>query len=131
MLLGFAAAAVGHATVTRSNATTIDAADLDLALRYLPEIRAIVLVAPDAALLRIAADGSSWSGASLVIVGPLEAEAVAVAEAAGAIVLEPPARDPDEAFAGLIAAFARRLDGGESPASAWRATLSALAVDPA
>ena len=130
-LLELAAAGVGHATVTRSNASTIEAADLDLALRYLPEIRAIVLVAPDAALLRVAAEGSSWSGATLVVVGPLDADAIAVAEGAGAIVLEPPAHDPDEAFAGLIAAFARRLDGGESPASAWRATLTALAVDPA
>jgi len=42
--LELAAAGVGHATVVRSGADSLDAADLDLALHYLPEIRAIVLV---------------------------------------------------------------------------------------
>jgi hypothetical protein len=131
VLLGFAAAGVGHATVTRSAATTVEPADLDLALRYLPEIRVIVLVAPDAGLLQVAADGSSWSGATLAIVGPLAGEAASIADTASAIVLEPPKHDPDEAFAGLVATFARRLDAGEAAAAAWRSTLAALAVDPA
>ena len=42
-----------------------------------------------------------------------------------------PSTDPDEAFAGLVAAFARRVDAGEAPATAWRSTLASLAVDPA
>ena len=130
-LLDLASAGVGHATVTRSGASTIEPADLELALRYLPDIRAIVLVAPDASLLRTAADGSSWSAATLVLIGPLAEDAVGVAEAAAATVLEPPAQDPEEAFAGLVAAFARRLDAGEKPAAAWRSTLNALSVDPA
>ena len=50
-LLELAAADVGHATVVRSGADRLDAADLDLALHYLPEIRAIVLVGPDASLI--------------------------------------------------------------------------------
>ena len=130
-LLELATAGVGHATVTRSDASTIEPADLELALRYLPDIRSIVLVAPDAGLLRVAADGSSWSSATLVLIGPLSKDAAAAADAAGATVLEPPARDPDEAFAGLVAAFARRLDAGEGAAAAWRSTLNALSVDPA
>ena len=129
VLLGFAAAGVGHATVTRSAAPTIEAADLDLALRYLPEVGVVVLIAPDAALLRAAAAGSSWSGAAFVVIGPLDADAAEAAEAAGAIVLEPPKHDPDEAFAGLVAAFARRVDTGEDAAAAWRSTLAALAID--
>lgn len=130
-LLELAAAGVGHATLTRSAASGIEPADLELALRYLPDVRAIVLVAPDAGLLRVAAEGSSWSAATLVLIGPLAADAVALADAAGGIVLEPPARDPDEAFAGLVAAFAVRLDNREEAASAWRSTLASLAVDPA
>lgn len=131
LLLELARAGVGHATVTRSGAATIEPADLELALRYLPDIRVIVLAAPGGSLLRVAADGSSWSAATLVILGPLDDDGAAVADAAGAIVLDPPASDPDEAFAGVVAAFARRVDAGEAPAGAWRSTLASLAVDPA
>ena len=130
-LLGLAAADVGHATVIRSAAGGVEPADLELALRYLPDIRVIVLCGPDVTLLRTAAAGSSWSGASLVVIGLLDADAAAAADAGGAIVLEPPSRDPDEAFAGLVAAYARRLDSGEEATAAWRATLADLVVDPA
>ena len=131
LLLGFAAAGVGHATVTRSAAPTVEPADLELALRYLPDVRVIVVVAPEAALLRVAVAGSSWSGATLVVLGPLDADATNVVESSDAILLEPPAHDPDATFAGLVAAFARRIDAGEASADAWRATLAALAVDRA
>jgi hypothetical protein len=131
-----AAARVGHATVIRSAASGIEAADLDLALRYLPEVRVIVLVSPGPALLSTAAAAASWSGASLIVVGPLEAEAAAALGPATAgpgapIVLEPPARDADGAFSGVVAALAVRLDAGEDAAKAWRATVATLAIDPA
>ena len=135
-LAELATARVGHATVIRSAASGIEVADLDLALRYLPEVRVIALVAPGAALLAAALAASSWSGASLIVVGPLDAGAAAAIGAAapgpGApIVLDPPARDPDGAFAGVVAALAVRLDAGEDPALAWRSTVAALAIDPA
>lgn len=130
-LLALATAGVGHATVVRSAASGIEPADLELALRYLPDIRVVVLVAPEPGLLRAAIAGASWAGAALMLVGPLAADALEVAGGAGAIVLEPPERDPDEAFAGLVAAFARRLDVGEPAAAAWQSTLAALAVDRA
>lgn len=133
-----AAAGVGHATVTRSAAAGIEPADLELALRYLPDIRAIVLVTPAAPLLATALAAVRWSGAGLLVVGPLDADAAAAivasggaaGGASGAIVLEPPARDPDRAFAGVVAALAVRLDAGEDPAHAWRSTVAALAIDP-
>jgi hypothetical protein len=134
LLLGLASAGVGHATVTRSGATTVEPADLDLALRYLPDIRVIVLVASDAALVRVASAGASWSAAPLVVIGALPAEASGAADAAAigadAIILEPPPHDPDEAFAGLVAAFARRVDAGEPAESAWGSMLASLAVNP-
>ena len=40
-LLDLAKAGIGHATVVRSGSEGLDAADLDLALHYLPEIRAM------------------------------------------------------------------------------------------
>jgi hypothetical protein len=137
-LAQLAGAGVGHATVTRSAAAGIEPADLDLALRYLPEVGAVVLVAPPTALLACAIAASAWSGAGLVVVGPLDADAAAALDAAGGetgqrgpTVLDPPARDPDGAFAGVVAALAVRLDAGEAPGSAWRSTLDALAVDRA
>lgn len=140
-LLELAAASIGHATVIRSAARGIEPADLDLALRYLPEVRAVVLVEPDAALLPVARSAASWSGASLVVVAPPGATpgATPVASAGAApteepgpasIVLEPPERDPEGTFAGFVAALAVRLDAGEEPAAAWRSTIDALAVDP-
>lgn len=147
-LVQLAAAGVGHATVTRSAATGIEPADLELALRYLPDVRAIALAAPAAPLLATALAASAWSGAALIVVGPLDADALAtLGSAAGGpgeaggpsaaggpaapIVLDPPARDLDGAFAGVVAALAVRLDAGEDPARAWRSTLSTLAIDPA
>lgn len=130
-LVQLAAAGVGHATVTRSAAAGIEPADLDLALRYLPDVRAIVLVAPPAPLLATAIGASAWSGAALIVVGPLDADATAALDAAAVIVLDSPARDPDGAFAGVVAALAVRLDAGEDPTAAWRSTLATLAVDRA
>ena len=127
-LLQLAAAGVGHATVVRSGATALDAADLDLALHYLPDIRAIVLVAPDASLVAPAAAESGWSGAGLVLVASKGA-APDTSAAPQAIVLEPPATDPDGTFAGLVAALAVRLEAGDEAATAWRSTVAALAVD--
>jgi hypothetical protein len=128
-LLELAAAAVGHATVVRSGAAALDASDLDLALHYLPDIRAIVLVAPDRSLIAPAAAESAWSGAGLVIVAS-RAAGLDTSDAPRAIVLEPPSSDPDGTFAGLVAALAVRLDLGDDPATAWKSTSTALAVDP-
>lgn len=132
-LVELATAGIGHATVTRSSAPGLEPADLELALRYLPDVRVITLVAPAAPLLATAMTASAWSGAGLIIVGPLDADAsAAIADTDGAaapIVLEPPSRDPDRAFAGVVAALAVRLDAGDDPGAAWRSTLAALAID--
>lgn len=128
-LLELAAAAIGHATIVRSAAAGIEPADLDLALLYLPDVRAVVLVDPDASLLPVGRAAVSWSGASLVVVGAA-GESVEDGPGPAAIVLEPPATDPDDTFAGFVAALAARLDAGEEPAVAWRSTIDALAVDP-
>jgi hypothetical protein len=127
-LLELAAASVGHATVVRSGADRLDPADVDLALNYLPDIRAIVLVAPESSLIEPAAAESSWSGAGLVMITPPGAK-LDTSAAPDALVLEGPARDRDGTFAGLVAALAVRLDAGDDPAKAWSATVNALAVD--
>ena len=149
LLLQLAAASVGHATVTRSNSAISDAAagsagvaapgagqaaiepaDLELALRYLPDVRAIVLVQPPAALLATAAAAAGFAGATLIVIGPVDAATLDTLGAPAPIVLNPPAHDPDGAFAGVVATLASRLDAGADPAAAWAATLNTLAVDP-
>lgn len=131
-LLDLATAGAGHATMIRSGADGIEPADLDLALRYLPDLRVIVLLRPMAPLLGTAVAGSSWSGAALIVVGPLDADATALLGGApDAIAIDPPSRDPDGAFAGVVASLASRLDAGEEPRAAWKATVESLSLDPA
>ncbi len=144
-LVELAQAGVGHATVIRTSASGIEPADLELALRYLPEIRAIVLVRPDASLLPAATAAATWTAAGLVVIEPGAADVSEGAEPGategaarlerpvplgGAIVLEPPPSDPEGTFAGFVAALAVRLDTGERPGEAWSSTVAALAVDP-
>ena len=145
-LLELAGADIGHATVIRSGADRLDAKDLDLALHYLPDIRCVVLVRPPARLLATSIGTADWAGAPLVVVGPLEPEAIAALDGAAGhgdvgrsaasasaapILLDPPPSDPDGTFAGFVAALAVRLDAGDPPEAAFRATVAALAVDPA
>ncbi len=138
VLFELSAAGVGHATVVRSARESIEPADLDLALRYLPDIRAVVLVRPAANLVPAAIAGTDFAGATLVVVGPLDSESLSALEKrdadgwrAAPLILDPPPRDPDGTFAGFVAALAGRLDAGEPADAAFRATVSALAVDPA
>ena len=154
LLLQLAAAGVGHATVTRfvaaspvassaaspaasrpappSSALVIEPADLELALRYLPDVRAIVLGGASSALLATASAAANFAGATLVVIGPVGVVSIDAGSALGdPIVLDPPARDPDGAFAGLVAALAVRLDAGADSGVAWQSTLAALAIDPA
>ena len=128
-------AGVGHATVVRSARGSVEPADIDLALRYLPDIRAVVLVQPPAAVLPSAVAGADFASATLIVVGPLDAGSMAALEArsgsAAPIVLDPPPADPDGTFAGFVATLAARLDAGEPPDAAFEATVAVLAVDPA
>lgn len=121
----------------RSAADGLEAADLDLALRYLPDVHAIVLVAPDGSLIEPAAAASGWYGAGLVIIASegggsegVSGKSRAIDAAPEAIVLDPPRIDRDGTFAGLVATLATRLDAGDEPTTAWQSTVSALAVDP-
>ncbi|MEO5919187.1 MAG: hypothetical protein ABIQ17_06475 [Candidatus Limnocylindrales bacterium] len=131
-LLALSEAGVGHAAVLRAASRPLERADLDLALRYLPDARVVVAVDLDAELLPALADGAAFAGAPLVVV-------TAHGAAAGvgrltlpdsAIVLQAPVSDSDGTFAGFVAAFASRLDAGDAAADAWMSTLQSLAVDP-
>jgi len=103
---------------------TLDAADIGLALRYIPEYGAIVTaepLAPDA--LEAAAAAARWAGAALVVViGAGEPPPVSLG--AEVTVLEAQADDPEGTFARVVGEYAARLERGEPPAEAFAAASS-------
>ena len=105
-------------------------ADLELALRYLPDIAVIVAADPlDEPSARVVADGAAYAGAQVIATVP---PGTRVPDAlVAATVLEAPPSDPDGAFARLVGGFAAALDGGASPAEAFRAAASRVGWESA
>lgn len=130
-LMRMAAVGIGHAAVLREPARDLEPADLELGLRYLPDVRVIVAVDMPPAVIAAASEHAAWSGAALIVLnrkphGDIEPPP-SVPD--GATVIEAPARDPDGTFAGFVGLLAARLDGGETAADAWAATTRELAID--
>jgi hypothetical protein len=99
---------------------SVDAADLELALRYVPDYRVLILAADlDPAALEAVAAAAAWSGAHLVAIVPDGASPSALPD--GATALLRPAIDPDGAFASMVATYAVALDRGDDPRSAFDA----------
>ncbi|MEO8469708.1 MAG: hypothetical protein ABI573_08595 [Chloroflexota bacterium] len=131
LLLNLAEAGIGHAAVLRTLDRPIEPADVTLALRYLPDVAVVVAtdLAPD--VLGAVTDGAAFAGAPLVVIlSGIGEDAAPANNEDAATVLIAPKTDPDGTFAGFVAAFAGRLDGGDVPADAWARTLQRLAVDP-
>jgi hypothetical protein len=95
-----------------------DAGDLQLALRYLPDYRVVVVAdsLDDAALSTVVAAGR-WAGAQLIVVVAAGSSAPGVPD--DATVLESPAVDADGAFAAVVGAYAAALDRGANPEEAF------------
>lgn len=105
------------------DAPVLDAADVDLALRYLTDFGVVVVADPVSAdVLQVVTGAAAWTGARTIVVVP-----AGQVEPAGlppdAIVFEAPGIDLDGAFAALVGAFAAALDDGGDPAAAFRATV--------
>jgi hypothetical protein len=129
-LIDLATSGIGHAAVLRTTDRPLEAADVELALRYLPDIRVVIAAGLADDLVAAAAAGAAFAAAPLVILAPAGKRASEPGDAGLVVTLEAPATDPDETFAGFVAAFAVRLDAGEVPADAWTETIRRLAVDP-
>jgi ribokinase len=96
---------------------TLEPADIELALRYLPDYRVLVVTEPLApSALDVVLAASRWSGAALVIVLARGADPVDIPDAT---ILEAPEGDPDDAFASVVGGYAAALDRGEEPAEAF------------
>jgi hypothetical protein len=96
----------------------LDGADVELALRYLPDY-GVLVAGPglDAPALAMVADAAGWSGARLIVV--IDADAVPADLPSDATVLELPADADDDAFAAVVARYAVELDRGTEPGAAF------------
>jgi len=90
---------------------TIDAGDLDLALRYLPDHSVLVIAeAIDADGLKVVWADAAYGGANVVII--VETSEEIAGFPAGVTVLEAPRDDPDGVFGRTVGRFAAALDEG-------------------
>lgn len=97
---------------------SLDAADLGLALRYLPDYRIVVLATDLDERARATVVGAAgWAGAHLVVLARDAAAADRLPD--NATILERPATDPEGAFAAMVAAYVVALDRGTEPGAAF------------
>jgi hypothetical protein len=111
--------------MTTVSGLSLEAADIELALRYLPDYR--VLVVADSLAepsLRVALAAASWNGAALVVIVPAGATQPVVGD--DATVIEAPPDDPDDAFAAIVGAYVAAIDRGEEPKEAFASASSTL-----
>jgi hypothetical protein len=121
----------GGTTATQAEASVqlaihrqaLDAADVDLALRYLTDFSVLVLgESADHEIVRVVAAAAGWSDARLIVVLPAGAP-VPDGLPPDAIVFEAPDDDPDGVFAAMVGSFAAALDDGSDPATAFEASV--------
>jgi hypothetical protein len=117
---GASGPADGNAPAGGPAGLSVDAADLELALRYVPDYRVLVVAGDlDRSALDAVVAAAGWSGAHLVVLPPDGASMTAIPDMATA--LQRPATDPDGAFAAMVAGYAVALDRGDEPGSAFAA----------
>jgi hypothetical protein len=108
-----------------STNASLDAADVELALRYLTDYAVVVLADPaNTAVLKVVADATGWVGARLILVVP-PGQPIPDGLPTDVIAFEAPDGDPDGAFATFVGTFAAALDEGDEPADAFRSSIEA------
>ena len=107
----------------------LEAADVELALRFLPAANVVVVAdAVSEATTAAGVEGAAFSAAKLVVLVPAGATAPAVP--AEATVLEAPL-DDDGSFGRLVGVFAGALDAGVDAGAAFAEAVKAAGWEPA
>ena len=111
-------------TPAEADGPALEAADVDLGLRYLTDFAVVALAEPASPeTVAVVAEAARWGEAQLVLV--LRAgEPVPDGLPPDVIVFEAPDADPDGAFATLVGIFAAALDDGTDPGDAFRASVA-------
>lgn len=105
----------------------LEAADVGLALRYLPELQVIVAVHLTSDVLAEAVAATSWAETSLIVAVPADTAASDGPWAGPADALTVAVDDEDDSGAGAaIGRYAAALDGGQSDRAAFDALLAAI-----
>lgn len=132
---------VGHAALLRiggaatvrdddSPPTRLDARDVDLGLRYISDLSAIVVAEPlPPDVTAVVAEAAAYHSAPLIAVAPAGAEPDGSLVAANATVLSVPAGS-SAPFARLVAAYASDLVRGVAPAAAFERAVVAAGWEP-
>jgi hypothetical protein len=116
---------------TVSANASLDAGDIELALRYLTDFSVLILAVPaDPELAGVVTAAAGWGDARLILVLPV-GDTVPDGLPVDAIVFEAPDADPDGVFAAMVGSFAAALDDGGEPADAFRTTIDEAGWTPA
>jgi hypothetical protein len=116
-------AAGADESTSSADGPLLEAADVDLGLRYLTEFAVLVVAEPvDPATVVVVAEAASWGDARLILI-VCAGERVPDGLPTDVVIFEAPAADPDGVFASLVGTFAAGLDGGTAPEAAFRASL--------
>ena len=119
----------GRTEADRAPAPTLEPADLELALRYVPDFSVLVLAVPGLPkLIPAAVEAAGFAGAQLIVLTGTRSGQLPVPESATLIAA--PARGGEGAFAALVGAYAVALDAGVESVAAWRAASNRLGLDP-
>ena len=103
----------------------LEAADVELGLRYLTDFAVVVLAEPaDPATIAVVADATRWGEARMVLVRRRPGRRSRTACPATSSSSRPRRPIPDGAFADLVGAFAAALDEGTEPGAAFRSSIA-------
>jgi hypothetical protein len=102
----------------------LEAADVELGLRYLTDFAVVVLAEPvDDETIAVVAAAARWGEARMILVVQA-GQAVPDGLPDDIVVFESPPDDPDGVFADLVGAFAAALDEGTDPGVAFRSSIA-------
>jgi sugar/nucleoside kinase (ribokinase family) len=111
----------------KADRPSLEPADVELALRYLPDQRVIMVAEPQPdAVVAVASEAAAYAGAMLVVVVPPGG----LASARGGLVIEAPRDDGDGAFGAMLGELAALLDRGVLADEAIRSLAARVGLEP-